>query len=952
MKGADFKRAARRSVLVFVSALLGAAAEAARPAVRHYDLRDGLPQSQVTSVLQDAAGFLWVGTRTGGLGRYDGRRWQVFDSFSGLPGAAVWALALDEQGTLFAGTWGGAARLAADGFHPLRAGGEPLRRNVAALLPGSGGAVLLGTNAGVLEWTGDDRKVVEFRPEGPLLGADVSALVRDAAGTVWVGTSRGLARLRRPEPSGLEPIPGLPKGRILALLPREGRPLLVSVEDQGLFEGAPGSFRRLGDDRAPGGRVLAIAAERDDPDVLWLGTEHKGAFSRHGDRFEPFSTAEGLSDNRVGAILEDREGVLWFGTDSALTKRGASSFLRFDRADGFPAADPIFGMAESRDGALWFSAWDSGVIRLSRSGASRNFTAADGLPDPRVVDVAAHPRGGVVAATRRGLARIEGDRVRSLPLPPGVSRDVRTLLIESDETMLVGTRDAGLVIVHPGGRAEHVEAPVGPAITGLYLSPDGTIWVGGEAGGAWGFRPGHTGGERLTAESGLPSNQVTSILVDSQGTLWVTTDLGAWRRDRDGRVRIIDRRSGMPDAYLYWVGEDAEGAHWFGTNRGVARMDASGAVKVFTSRDGLGTDECNEDGFFVDSRGEVYIGTSSVSRYLGPPRPRRRADPPVFIERVLLDAQPWKGTGPAQLPPNPTSLTFRFVAPSFTDENALRYRYRLVGLNDAWTESEAGQGETTYGGLAPGQYRFEVLAVTSDGRVSASPATFAFGVRPAWWQTRLALLLFVLALGAGIFVVVRTRETALVSARLRLEREVRERTEDLRKANERLAALAVSDELTGVANRRRLFEALEEAMAFARRRDAPLSILLADLDQFKEVNDRLGHAVGDDVLRRVAQGMEGALRTEDLLGRYGGDEFVAVLRGTGGPGGREAGDRLRKALACLDLGLRSHGFDAPLTISVGLAVYDRTIADPAELMRRADEALYRAKAAGRDRVSD
>src|SRR6185295_8282397 len=146
------------------------------------------------------------------------------------------------------------------------------------------------------------------------------------------------------------------------------------------------------------------------------------------------------------------------------------------------------------------------------------------------------------------------------------------------------------------------------------VTKEGTIWVGGEAGGAWGFRPGVAGGERLTVETGLPSNQVTSISVDSQGTLWVTTDLGAWRRGSDGRVHIIDRRNGMPDAYLYWVGEDAQGAHWFGTNRGVARMDVTGAVKVFTARDGLGIDECNEDGFFVDSKGRVYIGTLSVSR--------------------------------------------------------------------------------------------------------------------------------------------------------------------------------------------------------------------------------------------------------------------------------------------------------------------------------------------------
>jgi diguanylate cyclase (GGDEF)-like protein len=943
------RAAGARSCLALGFVLLAAAAQAARPAVRHYDLRDGLPQSQVRAVIQDASGYLWVGTLTGGLGRYDGRHWQVFDASSGLPGVALTALALGDDGTLFAATWGGAARSTPEGFRPLLAAGQPMRRNVAALLPVPGGGVLLATSVGVLEWTGDQHPVAEFAPLEAWRGAEVTALARDAQGAVYAGTSRGLTLLERAAP-GLVPVPGLPPGRILALLAREGRPLLVSVEDQGLFEGSPGGFRRVGDEQAPGSRVLTIAAERDAPEVLWLGTDRRGAYRLRDGRFERFSAAEGLSDNRVNAIYEDREGVLWFGTDSALTKRGASAFLRLDQLESFPNGAPVFGIAESRDGALWFSAWDGGLVKLSRDGSSRLFTAKDGLPDGRVVDVAAHPRGGVLAATRRGLAHVEGDRVRPFPLPAGVSRDIRMLLALKDGRLLLGTRDAGLVIVHPGGRAEGIEAPVGPSITGLLVSRDGTLWVGGQEGGAYGFTPGSTVGERLSEEEGLPSNEVTSIAEDAQGHLWITTSLGAFRRDREGRVRTFDRRQGLPDAYVYWVGENPKGGLWFGTNRGAALMDESGAVTVFTARDGLGSDECNEDGFFVDSRGDVYIGTVGASRFLGAPRPRRLSDPPVFVERVLVDGQPAQGSPPLELPPTTTSLTFRFVAPSFSDEGAIRYRYRLVGLSSGFTQSEPGQGETTYGRLAPGTYRFEVLAATADGRTSKAPAAFDFRIRPAWWQTQLALVLVALALGAAIFAFVRTRETSLVAARQRLEREVRERTDELRKANERLASLAVTDELTGVANRRRLVEGLEEAMAFARRRDAPLGVLVVDLDGFKEVNDRLGHSVGDEVLSRVARALEGALRTEDLLGRYGGDEFVVVLPGTSPLGAREAGERLRRAVQALDLGLAGLGFPEALTISVGVASFERSLTDPGELIRRADDALYRAKAAGRNRV--
>lgn len=208
-----------------------------------------------------------------------------------------------------------------------------------------------------------------------------------------------------------------------------------------------------------------------------------------------------------------------------------------------------------------------------------------------------------------------------------------------------------------------------------------------------------------------------------------------------------------------------------------------------------------------------------------------------------------------------------------------------------------------------------------------------------------------LTLGGGFFLLVRSSEVAREAAH-RLERQVWERTEELRKANERLAALAMTDELTGVANRRRLMEGLREGIAFARRHDARLSILLADLDGFKEVNDRLGHAMGDEVLRWAARAMEQELRTEDLMGRYGGDEFIIVLPGTDLASAQVAGERLRRAVLGLDERLAALGLPGALTVSVGVAAFPGDLTEASELVERADAAVYRAKAEGKNRVSD
>jgi diguanylate cyclase (GGDEF)-like protein len=150
------------------------------------------------------------------------------------------------------------------------------------------------------------------------------------------------------------------------------------------------------------------------------------------------------------------------------------------------------------------------------------------------------------------------------------------------------------------------------------------------------------------------------------------------------------------------------------------------------------------------------------------------------------------------------------------------------------------------------------------------------------------------------------------------------------------------DPLTQLRNRRFLFSQLHALVSGARRHGRPLSVAAIDLDGFKSVNDRFGHAVGDAVLIAVAKALRTGIRAEDCVGRLGGEEFLALLPDTGPSAAARTSERLRAAVA------EARG-PVPMTASVGWA----TLApgeDPDDLVRRADDALYEAKAAGRDRV--
>jgi two-component system cell cycle response regulator len=166
--------------------------------------------------------------------------------------------------------------------------------------------------------------------------------------------------------------------------------------------------------------------------------------------------------------------------------------------------------------------------------------------------------------------------------------------------------------------------------------------------------------------------------------------------------------------------------------------------------------------------------------------------------------------------------------------------------------------------------------------------------------------------------------------------------------NARLEVLAQTDPLTQVLNRRALTVRLTAEMERARRYDSVLTLLMIDLDHFKQVNDTAGHLVGDDVLREVAAMLKDSVRGVDIVARYGGEEFVVVLPETGRVGGVRFAERTRELMA-RSLFAPAHG--VRLTASIGVASYPATdVADVDDLIARADEALYRAKAAGRNKV--
>jgi diguanylate cyclase (GGDEF)-like protein len=213
-------------------------------------------------------------------------------------------------------------------------------------------------------------------------------------------------------------------------------------------------------------------------------------------------------------------------------------------------------------------------------------------------------------------------------------------------------------------------------------------------------------------------------------------------------------------------------------------------------------------------------------------------------------------------------------------------------------------------------------------------------------QEYLAVLAFSSLALAALLQELRTTHGELDRLNRELEARVAERTLELQQVNQNLEALASIDPLTGASNRRHFLKQARSEIGRAKRQGLPLSVIMLDIDFFKSVNDRFGHEAGDKVLVALAATIRATLRAGDIFARLGGEEFIVMLPGQGLPEASQMAERLRVLIAQNEV----PGCPARITVSAGLAGLESGAEEIDDLLRRADEGLYRAKNQGRNQV--
>ena len=724
-----------------------------------WKVRDGVIKTKVLAISQTPDGYLWLGTDSG-LFRFDGVAaipWQP-PAGAHLPGKYIPALMVTRDGTLWIGTHTGVASWK-DGRltnYPELAG-----QNTDVLLQDSQGTVWLGVDA--------PARICKIQNGKPLcegageLGVSDGSMYEDRHRNLWVLTQNGLWRWS-PGPPERYPV----SAARYSYMTEDDHGTLVLGTSDGLQQLRNGKLESY-DFPGVAGRFRARIFHRTSDGSLWVGTQ-EGLIHQHRGRTDRFTLTDGLSGDYVNEIFEDHEGNVWVGTANGLDRFRDVTVPTVSLGQGL-STPLVFSVESTADGSIWggttdgLNRWQNGHMTVygRRSAPVQNARGEQSelrVGDPAtnvtnsglsgtILSLGKDDSGRLWVASRDGVFYVEGDKFVRVP---GLRGGIYAIEGDGHGSVWLLDSERGLLFWKPDGTVQETEwSRLGKNHFGFSMLPDRAndgLWLGLVEGGVVYLKDNQVRASYTVAD-GLGSGRVSALRLAPDGALWAATE-GGLSRIKVGHIATLTSASGLPCDSVHWSMEDDDHTLWLYTPCGLVRVardevaawisdsrhrvlsttfDAANGVRSIGSVGGYGphvTKSVDGKLWFVPGDGISVLDPHQVLS--------NRLPPPVHVEQVTGDGRSYSASSALRLPPRLHDLTIDYSALSLSVPEKIHFRFKLEGQDKGWREVVNAR-QVQYSNLAPGNYRFRVVASNNSGVWNEQGAALDFSIAPAYWQT-------------------------------------------------------------------------------------------------------------------------------------------------------------------------------------------------------------------------
>jgi signal transduction histidine kinase/ligand-binding sensor domain-containing protein len=726
--------------------------------------KDGAP-SQITALAQTEDGYLWIGSERG-LFRFDGVQFELYEPPVGvtLPSHSINSLMATPDGGLWVSfNPSGVAFLKGSQIRLFSPSEGLPRSEVYCFARDLDGRIWGGAHTGLVLFDGS--RWLAIANDWNFTNHRIWTMYIDRNGTLWVATDDTIVFLPRGSKK-FQHTGGRFRGVLRIAQAKDGR--LWMSEWDGPTRPIPLADRNA---VTKGPEILGNAVRFlfDREGSLWLvggtgGVVRRVRFpERLGNRklapddpeMESFKVHNGLTDNTVNNVFEDREGNIWVSSYKGLDRFRHSHLVPVNLPTGYRDLTLLAG----ENGDVWVaSASQKRLVRI------RDQDIRPQSPPMDIASVHRDSNGVVWWGGHGGIWRQFNGRFDFFPQPKGTTFDWLWEVVPdgSGGGLWVGLGDSGLIHFKDGVWTDRRQPSGLPnlGVSASYRDPSGRIWLGYNDNSIY-----LLDGDRVQAYShndGIDIGRIRAIR-GSRPQMWLGGELGLVFFD-NRRFRRVATAGGEPFGTVSGIVETPDGALWLNELHGIVRISPEEVrrvaenpnhaitYQVFGFLDGLpGGPQMNircstaieaTDGrlWFATDNGLAWIDPTRISKNMVPP--------PVSIRSLATEVKKYEPSASLDLPQKTASLRIVYTALSLSVPERVRFRYKLEGVDHDWQDAGTRR-QAFYNNLRPGNYRFRVIACNNDGIWNDEGAALAFSIAPAWYQTNWFLLLCIMT---GIFV--------------------------------------------------------------------------------------------------------------------------------------------------------------------------------------------------------
>jgi ligand-binding sensor domain-containing protein/serine phosphatase RsbU (regulator of sigma subunit) len=860
--------------------------------LNQFGIEEGLPQSSIYTMLQDKDGSIWVGTMNG-VSKYNGLNFENFTRTDGLAENRVTSSCIDKNGDIWFGHWSGGITLYSSKtkhFTTVATGTLKLTKTINTILCDQKGVLWFATQGQGLLSCENGQFYATTTADG-LPSDEVSSLAMDPSGVLWIGTDEGIVT-RNTKLTSFNRV--MPSQHIRSLFCDSKGNIWIGTADQGVVKLSPGGGAMKIYNTAWGlsSNYVRTIFESENG-TIFIGT-YGGGVSKFlarletagykGSLFQTISTSQGLSNDRVLCMLQDREKNIWIGTFLNLNQYFDEQFEIFGENEGLTNS-LVWSVIQDTKGNFWLGT-EGGLIQFT--------------PDENSDALLSLKQNGKISTdvqSRFHFRRVTGKEGQIL--------NTSSLCEDKKGNIWFSDFGKGISRLDPAtGTIRVFNTSNGLPVNDIYCiasDASGNLWIGTNKGGLLKFDLQTETFVRYTTKDGLGSDQIYSIFCDSQKRLWLACIGGglsmydpAAAGKGDKMFHTFTESDGYPGTITLCMTEDQSHNIWIGAmDRGLYKYDGKTFKNYSTENglssnssfllvcdkqnnlwigSGLGIDKMNlkdetfkhygkGDGFLGieinpnsacrDKNGNIWFGTLiGLVKYNVLQGLSNRMEPITSIKPPRIYFQSVDIPSNHEFSWGQNHITFDFIGTSLTNPKRVKYRYELVGADKDWSHI-VKENSVTYPDLQPGKYTFQVRSCNSDGVWNKEPVQFSFTINPPFWKTPAFYIGLVIVIFAGIFIFIRIREKKLVAKNLQLEQKVAERTVTISKQKEELERknTVITDSIEYARNIQHSLLPSEEEMGkhfpehFAL--NMPKDIVSGDYYRIQETNDRLLIAVAD-----------------------------------------------------------------------------------------------------------